>query len=311
MPAAIEVREPQVNGGVGGEAHQRTALKGILFATDFSPCSCQALPFAVSLARKYGATLYAAHVMPTLADVIRMSPEGWSTAANEIELQTRQLIRKLEGDLGEVPHYLLTLKGAISDALVETIQEREIDLVVLGTHGRTGISKLAMGSVAEEIYRRARCPVLSVGPHVANKGGGAKFHRILFATDFSPASLAASPYAISLAEDDGAQLALLHVLGQTAPSVNLAAVTATLGRRLRELIPLDAQAWCHAECLVQFGQQFASPAEGILKAAEDSATDLIVLGVRSVHSTLGGTHLASTAAHILAGATCPVLTVRA
>lgn len=294
-------------------AGKRIALTNILFATDFSACSEAALPYAVSLARKYGATLHAAQVMPTAADILLMSPEGWPAFADEIELQAKQLVTKLEGNLKGVPHRLVIPKGKISDALVEIITGNEIDFAVLGTHGRTGIRKLAMGSIAEEIFRRARCPVLSVGPHVSHKPDHeAEFHHVLFATDFSPESLAALPYAISLAEEDEAQLALLHVVGQPASGiVDLEAVTAYLERRLRELIPPDVEPWCHPEYLVEFGQQFASPGERILEVAEDSATDLIVLGVRSVHGKLGlVTHLASTTAEILAYAACPVLTVR-
>ena len=63
------------------EAGKRIMLRNILFTTDFSPCSDTALPYAVSLARKYGATLHAAHAMPTMADIVFMSPEGWSTLA--------------------------------------------------------------------------------------------------------------------------------------------------------------------------------------------------------------------------------------
>jgi|SRR5215469_18582080 len=296
------------------EAGKRIALKNILFATDFSPGSDAALPYAVSLARKYGATLHAAHVMPTAADVMFMSPEGWPALADEIELKSKQLVTDLERNLKGVPHRLLTPKGKISDALVEIITGNEIDFAVLGTHGRTGIRKLAMGSIAEEIFRRARCPVLSVGPHVLQKPDRqAEFQHILFATDFRPGSLAALPYAISLAEEDAAELTLLHVVDQPAAGiVDLEAVTAYLERRLRELIPPDAEHWCHVEYLVEFCGQFASPAERILEVAHDRATELIVLGVRSVHGKLGlVTHLASTTAQILAYAACPVLSVRA
>lgn len=295
------------------EAGKRIMLRNILFTTDFSPCSDTALPYALSLARKYGASLYAAHVMPTLADIVCISPEGWSALADEIELQAEQQVAELEGNLKEVPHRVLIPKGKISDVVGEVISGNAIDLVVLGTHGRTGIGKLVLGSIAEEIFRRARCPVLSVGPHASHKWDRqAEFHHILFATDFSPESLAALPYAISLAEEDEAQLALLHVVRQPAAGiVDLEAVTVYLELRLRQLIPPDAEPWCHAECLVELGEQFASPAEGILKVANDSATDLIVLGVRSVHGKLGlVAHLASTTAKVLAHAACPVLTVR-
>jgi nucleotide-binding universal stress UspA family protein len=82
-------------------------------------------------------------------------------------------------------------------------------------------------------------------------------------------------------------------------------------RRLEELIPAEAEPWCRSECLVELGRPFGSRAERILEIAGDHAADLIVLGVRPVHSKLRlVTHLASTAAAILTQATCPVLTVR-
>jgi nucleotide-binding universal stress UspA family protein len=93
--------------------------------------------------------------------------------------------------------------------------------------------------------------------------------------------------------------------------IDAATVTASLLRRLRELIPPDAEPWCHAECLVAFGQVHASPADRILEVAKDKAADLIVLGVRPAHGDLGlVTHLASTTGRILTQAVCPVLTVR-
>jgi nucleotide-binding universal stress UspA family protein len=295
------------------EAGSHIVLKNILFATDFSPCSNAALPYAFSVARRYRATLHAAYVMPTDADLLFMSPESWVAVAEEDEKRIQGYIKQLEGQMQEVPHHLLTPRGKVSGALTQIIEERDIDLVVLGTHGRTGVRKLVMGSVAEEVFRRADCAVLSVGPNVSTKPEReVKFHRILFATDFSQESLRALPYAISLAEEDEARLMLLHVMGQPATGiVDLEAVTESLLRSLRDLIPPEAEPWCHAECLVEFGRQFASPAERILEVAENKATDLIVLGVRPVHGNLGlVTHLASTTAQILTQAACPVLTVR-
>jgi nucleotide-binding universal stress UspA family protein len=164
-----------------------------------------------------------------------------------------------------------------------------------------------MGSVAEEIFRRAASPVLSVGPNVSCKPNGEiQFQHILFETDFSEDSLAALPYAISLAEEDEAQLALPGI-------ADLEAVTASLMRRLKQLVPPEAEPWCHAECLLEFGRQFARPTERILEIAGDRAADLIVLGARPLHGNPGViTHFASTTAQQIATyATCPVLTVRA
>jgi len=295
------------------EAGRRIALKNILFATDFSPCSNAALPYALSVARRYGATLHAAHVMPTKAEMVLMSPESWPTVAEEEDKRIQAYIDQLETQFQGLPHHVLTPRGKVADALAQIVEEREIDLLVLGTHGRSGVGKLFLGSVAEEVFRRTACPVLSVGPNVSSKPDGEiQFQHIVFATDFSEDSLAALPYAVSLAEEDQAQLALLHVVEQPAAGIaDLEKVKASLMRRLKGLVPPEAEPWCHAQCLLEFGRQFAPPAERILEIAGDQAADLIVLGVRPVHSKLGlVTHLASTTAHILTRAACPVLTVR-
>jgi nucleotide-binding universal stress UspA family protein len=295
------------------EAGRRIALKSILFATDFSPCSNAALPYALSVARRYGARLHAAHVMPTKAEMLFMSPESWPEVAEEEDKRIQAYIEQLEKQFQGLPHDMLTPTGKVADALAQIIEEREIDLLVLGTHGRAGVGKLFLGSVAEETIRRAACPVLSVGPNVSSKPDGEiQFQHIVFATDFSEDSLAALPYAVSLAEEDQAQLALLHVIEQPAAGIaDLEEVKASLMRRLKELVPPEAEPWCHAECLLEFGRQFAPPAERILEVAGDQAADLIVLGVRPVHGKLGlVTHLASTTAQILTQAACPVFTVR-
>jgi nucleotide-binding universal stress UspA family protein len=295
------------------EAGRRIALKTILFATDFSPCSNAALPYALSVARRYGARLHAAHVMPTKAEMLLLSPESWPAVAEEEDKRIQAYIEQLEKQFQGLPHDMLTPRGKVADALAQIIEEREIDLLVLGTHGRAGVGKLFLGSVAEEIFRRAACPVLSVGPNVSSKPDGEiQFQHIVFATDFSEDSLAALPYAVSLAEEDQAQLALLHVVEQPAAGIaDLEEVKASLMRRLKELVPPEAEPWCQAECLLEFGRQFAPPAERILEVAGDQAADLIVLGVRPVRGKLGlVTHLASTTARILTQAACPVLTVR-
>ncbi len=295
------------------EAGKRIALKNILFATDFSTCSNAALPYALSVARQYDATLHAAHVMPTKAEMLLVSPEGWPTAAEEEEKRITTYVERLETKLRGIPHDVLTPRGNVAGALAQIIAEREIDLLVLGTHGRSGVRKLFLGSIAEEIFRRATCPVLSVGPHVScEENGEVQFQHILFATDFSEESKAALPYAVSLAEEDQAQLILLHVVEQPAAGIaDLEAVEATLMRSLQKLVPPEAEPRCHAESLLEFGRQFAPPAERILEVAKDRAAGLIVLGVRPVRGKLGlVTHLASTTAQILTRAACPVLTVR-
>lgn len=295
------------------EAGKRITLENVLFATDFSPCSNAALPYAMSVTRRYGATLHAVHILPTKAEMVLMSPESWPPLVEEEDGRTEACIEQLEKQLQGIPHQVLTPRGSAADILAQITHEQEMDLLVLGTHGRAGVGKLFLGSVAEEVLRRADCPVLSVGPHVlCVPEREIHFQHIIFATDFSENSLSALPYALSLAEEDQAQLVLLHVIEQPAAGIfDLDAVKASLMRRLHELIPPEAEPWCRAECVLEFGHQFAPPAERILEIAKDQAADLIVLGVRPVHGKLGlTTHVASTTARILTEAACPVLTMR-
>jgi nucleotide-binding universal stress UspA family protein len=221
---------------------------------------------------------------------------------------------RLDEQLRGVQHEALFGVGDVWKTLSRLIEEHEIDLLVVGTHGRTGARKLLMGSIAEKIFRQAACPVLSIGPNVSCKHAGEiRFHSILLATDFGEESLASLRYAFSLAEETQAQLTLLHVVEQPAAGIiDREAVTESVTRRLKELVPPEAEAWCHVECVVEFGQQFALPAPRILEIAKDKAADLIILGVRSTHRAVSTvTHLAhTTAQHIVAHATCPVLTVR-
>lgn len=295
------------------EAGRRIALENILFATDFSPCSNAALPYALSVSRRYGANLHAAHVRSAQAELILMSPENWPAVAEEEDERIQPYILQLEKQLQGIPHSVLTPRGTVANTISRIIEDHEIDLLVLGTHGRAGVGKLFVGSVAEGIFRQAACPVLGVGPNVSRQpSGDIQFQHIVFATDFSEDSLAALPYAVSLAEEDEAQLVLLHVIEQPAAGiVDLGAVKTYVMRSLEELVPAEAETWCRPQCLLEFGRQFAPPADRILEIARDQPADLIVLGVRPVRGKLGlATHLASTTAQILTQASCPVLTVR-
>jgi nucleotide-binding universal stress UspA family protein len=295
------------------EVGQRIALKNVLFATDFSAYSNTALPYAVSIGRKFGAKLFVTHVVPTAAEMLLASPEIWPPSFEAEEKKVKECMEPLEKQMQGLPHEMVTARGSVSDALLQMISAHAIDLLVLGTHGRSGASKLLMGSVAEDVFRRAACPVLSVGPNVAcTTDDEIRFHHILFATDLSDQSLAALPYALSLAEEDQAQLSLLHVAKHPPAGIlDLEVVTASGIHLLKGLVPVAAESWCRVECLIEFDRPLASPAERILEIAEDRDVDLIVLGVRAVRGNFGlVTHLASTTAHVLSEAACPVLTVR-
>lgn len=285
-------------------------IKNILYLTDFSAASERVLPFSVGLARKYHATIEALHVLtPVIAETYTAAIQA-DTHLAEFEM------KKIEAKLVGVPFETSLAHGVgMWDAVEQALREHHIDVIVLATHGRTGVSKFLLGSVAEEVFRRSPVPAMTIGPAVRNVGAAAaQFHRVLFATDFSSESEAAAPFAISLADENPARLTLLHVMPESdfakPPEVNkFENSVAQAIHNLRQIAPCDAGTYNPAEVDVEYGD----PAERILSVAHERGADLIVLGVRAAAAHLGAaTHLdRAIADQVVAHAPCPVLTVRA
>lgn len=267
-------------------------IRNILFATDLSYAAEAALPYAIEIARLYGSKVFVVHVRP-----------------NGDELDAAKEIEELDERLHSVPHELVIEEGDVYSALDKQIAQKQIDLVVVGTHGRTGLGRVVVGSVAERIFREAPCPVLTVGPHLSVAPQWVlKIKEILYATDMTPESRAVAGYAISLAEGNQARLAILNVLPspKTGELVHPEEYKESTLRRLRELVPPGAKLSCQPNCIVEQGDA----AEKILDVAGRHHADLIVLGIRW-HRTGVVTHLSRPTAHrVIAGAACPVLTVR-
>jgi nucleotide-binding universal stress UspA family protein len=292
------------------EAKARIALKNILFATDFSPASLAALPFAKQIARRYGAKIYGVHVNPFL-NYTGVEPNAWPAMTEAAERTAKEDAQRLDEELQGVEHEVVVGEGRVWEVLSSFVKDKEIDLVVVGTRGRTGIGRALLGSAAEEILRQAPCPVLSVGPHVKLwSDPAAEMHEILYATDLLSEAPAAAPYAFSLAQENQSHLVMLHVFEDPMPKEVLRReqLVASRKRLLEGLIPREAALWCEPALVVEEGV----PAEKILDVAKRRRTDLIVLGAREVKGAgLAATHLnAGTAHKVLLQATCPVLTVR-
>jgi nucleotide-binding universal stress UspA family protein len=263
----------------------------------------------VALARKYRAKVFGTHILP--GDVyVFVSPESWPAfIAAEDEVRQHDIAR-LDQQLHDVPHEFLNAAGDIWEALKRQIQDHEIDLLVVGTHGRTGAKRLLMGSVAEKIFRNAPCPVLTVGPQVAAPPeSGVEFKHILLATDFGEGAAEAAAQAISIARENRATLCVLHVVNDPkAGTMDCEPDSVFEMRRLRDLVRFASGLEHGPECFVEFG----TPAELIVDFAGRRGIDLLVMGAHTPHTRLGRvtnfTH--STAQHIVAQAPCPVLTVR-
>jgi len=148
------------------ESSARISLKNILYLTDFSEPSEAALPFVSAIARGYGARVYALHVfMP--ASYVYTTPALTIAAIEAEEESAKASMVRVESSLAGLSHETIVERGiGIWPAVEQAIKEQAIDLIVLGTHGRTGAEKFLLGSVAEEIFRRSPVPVLTIGPGV-------------------------------------------------------------------------------------------------------------------------------------------------
>ena len=284
----------------------RVAISNILLATDFSSESQLALQYALSLAKRYGAKLFITHAVP---------PDAGITTA-EMQLPVHDLMQSnaerdvalLEQteELKSFPHEVIVESGEAWEVLNRVACNKNVDLIVMGTHGRGGIDKLFLGSTAEKVIRHASCPVLTVGPQVKPTSLG-RFGHILYATDFSDGSMRALTYALSLAEQDWAELTMLHVI-ESNPISEFELFKWKLDDRqqLNRLIPPDVDLACKPEIEVEVGV----PAEQVVCFAGTRNAELIVMGARGGGSA--STHLPwTTLHHVLQHAHCPVLTVRA
>jgi nucleotide-binding universal stress UspA family protein len=289
-------------------------VKNILYLTDFSQPSESALPFVTALGRGFGAKVLALHVLIPWPYVY--TAPGLTEAAIEAAEETAQAeMQRVESRLAGLEHKTLVERGLeVWPSVRRAIEEDHVDLIVAGTHGRTGTDKLLMGSVAEEIFRRSPVPVLTIGPGVRSSAHNAgRFRRVLFATDLTPESLAAAPHAISLAQENRARLALLLVM-RKPDSIHegdrrlFEMSVAEAMHRLYEIVPQDAT----LEFPPEVGVEYGDPAERIVESAKKCNADVIVMGVRGAAGHLGAaTHLERAIAHkIVAHAPCPVLTVR-
>lgn len=287
----------------------RVAFKNILFATDFSEVSQPALLHALAMAKRYDAKLTVMHVAPPETQIpIPMEPVpvemDWQKQRAAESMQRLELFDPLH----LFPHETVLRQGAPWLEMADLIEARNIDLIVLGTHGRGVIGTLVLGSVAEEVLRHASCPVLTVGPDVLRiLVDHQQLSHVLFATDFSEGSMHALPYALSLAEENNAELTLMHVLEQLQPMPLAYSkdLLADYRKRLWQMVPDDANLWCKPQVTVAVG----SAGEEIARTAHDLQADLIVMGAHKAGRVAN--HLPWTVVHsVVRHARCPVLTTR-
>jgi nucleotide-binding universal stress UspA family protein len=269
----------------------------IVIATDFSPASNAALSVARRIARTFNAGVTLVHVFQFVPRHQYRIPVEWM-----VERIRKEFRNKLEEagnwlrQSGIETDVIMIEDGFPALEILSYLGSREAPLLVIGTHAFGGLERFLLGSTAEEVLRKAECPVITVGPHVLTTSEDqAGLRKILFTTDFSESSLAAVPFLLALQQASGAQIRVLHV----------SAVSASEEDSQFDGVRAAFQGAQVAEYKTLHGDNIA---QAVVNEAERYPADLLVLGVQ--HAPEAAAHLApKTAFQIISAAPCAVLTI--
>jgi nucleotide-binding universal stress UspA family protein len=289
-------------------AKTAATIKHILFATDFSTQSAHAIPYIAAIAKHFGARVFATHIIqgePRYEVPMDQLREEVTQARKDAEQDMAALLENTA--LEEMSPEVCIQTGDVWHELKELATNNNVDMIVVGTHGHGGVGKMVFGSVAEQIFRQANCPVLIVGPHVSDDDFSGEIQRILFATDLSRTSLAMLPFSVDLANAFGAFFKAVHVLHERRAAM-LTFVPEEVSSRQKILQAAMANyPFVHEpEVMVENG----AVADTILKTAATNSIDLIMMGAHKTGSASLVSHLPMSTTHVVAShACCPVLVV--
>jgi len=291
----------------------------VLCPVDFSEYSQRALRHALAIARRNHSQLTVLHAEDATMAAARDDVSLHTPVLASAESELHAFVNATE------PRDFAGLTVAVrSDNVVESIigqvEQDRSDLIVMGTRGRSGL-RAALGSVTERVLREAPCPVLTIPPSATGPAMEEfePYDPILCASDFSPACRKALTLGLSMAQDAGARLILLHALELPANDPGLMPLQPVIVdpidqsefrrealARLEGGLAQNASVGRHPEALVVPG----NPAETILRVAEDEHVRLIVMGVES-RGLIDRMLFGSTTRQVLHAARCPVLSIRA
>jgi nucleotide-binding universal stress UspA family protein len=280
----------------------------VLIATDFSHCSNLAVSFGLELAHSYVANAYVVFVLP--ADQFMVAgPDAYDAArdmARRDLLELQQELRRRHSYIEGEDYHLFLLEGDVAESILDFAQQKKIDVIVVGTHGRGGLGRALMGSVAERVFRQSPVPVLTLGPHLQRIARAGSPRNILVPVDFTPASQRAARYAVALAKEHNATLTLLHVIERLPAKAQVS--TGLVMQGLREKVENLVREYGEGlRCKVRV--ELGRVVETILYTANSTETDLVVVGVKPRKGPLNRL-MWPHAYEIVREASCPVLTVR-
>ena len=301
------------------------AIDRVLCPVDLSSYSRQALQHALAIARWYEAKVTVLHVfrqipvVDTAAAALGAGLYAPPIALTEVDRKAveRQVAEFVAHTPGAEDVSVHVCEGInIREEILREAEATAAELLVLGSHGLTGVKRLVLGSVAENVLRHSPTPVLIVPAHASEApASGVPFRRVVCAVDFDADSYRALRYAFDLAQESDAQLTLLHAVAMPAVhvgaedlTIDVESIRDTVMRNARDrldaLVPDGARAYCtvHAEVVEGHAHQ------AVLGLATEVNADLIIMGVHS-RAAFDVAVFGSTTQAVVRGAQCPVLTV--
>ena len=297
----------------------RMQFNRIVCATDFSDFSNRTVNYGIALAREFEAKLYVCHVIDLSSVAIygefQLDPVGLQ---NRIMKDAHEQLEELIGERHKQWEPLITV-GHTADEIARIVEEKNIDLVITATRGRSGLKRLILGSVTERLMRTLGCPLLVVHSpdkeFIKTDDHAVDINRILVGCDFSPDSSLAFEYGLSLAQEFESELHLAHVLESAAyqelqktdtpvETEIQQEIHSRLIQKLQDMVPEEARNWCKPQTSLIEGRSY----EELVKYAEKHDIGMIVLGARGL-GLVKSLLLGSTTDRVIRRAPCPVLSV--
>ncbi len=292
----------------------------ILLPTDFSECAERAFGLATMLAKRFSAKLTMLHVVTAFDD----DPYNPEKKFPDLQEFYRELEKQAEGNLESVidkdakglkVNYSVCRGFSASEEILDFAAENDINLIVMGTHGRKSLSHLLLGSVAEKVVQHARCPVLTTRRNSSDSVLFKGFNRILVPTDFSDYSKRALQFAVILLAPHGS-LDILHVVednihpayyagGQTSIFDIIPDLRQRSAQFLEKFIKENVSASLNAVAIVGEGRI----AQQILRYADENPINAVVMGSRGMND-LEQLFLGSVTERIVRKASQPVVNVK-
>lgn len=271
-------------------------LKHVLLGTDFSDAAHRALQVAIEFCDRVGAQLKIVNVVVPDAYPTAVAAVPFGHSAEVMAARHRMRTFVAEPSLQRLQHRAQVVEGASFVAAWERfIKDEEVDLIIVGSHGRSGMEKLFLGSIAEVIVRHATVPVMVVGP---KSKAVPTLRNVLLALELASADAPAVHFAAALADRLGSSLVLSHVCGQSDSHHDVPDVISAL----KAVLPTDVRT--STRCLALSGD----PAKEIVTAATEQAAGAIVVAT-SRASALTDHAPWSTFTKVIQSAHCPVISI--